>query len=128
MPTEYSAVLATSRVKLRFATPLRALDPAVRGAGWNVQTALAVSAVEIKEKIMKRKVKLTIELPPEFIALCKADGVKPEMVLRGFIGDLSGIVNWAANPRADGYNSNGSDERDMAQDYYNRVGYPYWNK
>jgi hypothetical protein len=75
---------------------------------------------------MKRKNKITIELPPEFIELCAADGVKPEQVLRGFIGDLSGIVNWASDPRADGYNSNGSDERSMAMDYYRRVGYPYW--
>ena len=73
---------------------------------------------------MKRKNKLTLELPTEFIELCAADGVTPETVLRGFIGDLAGIVNWAANPRADGYNSNGSDERMMARDYYERVGYP----
>ena len=77
---------------------------------------------------MKRKNKLTIELPEEFIELCEADGVTPEIVLRGFIADVSGIVSWAANPRTDGYNSNGSDERSMAQDYYERVGYPYWRR
>jgi hypothetical protein len=124
-------VLAASRVKLRCATPLRALDPAARGAGWNVQTALAVSAVETKEKIMKRKNKITritIELPAEFIQLCEADGVTPQVVLRGFIADLAGIINWADAPRADLYSSNGSDERDMAQAYYERVGYPYWRK
>ena len=75
---------------------------------------------------MKRK--LTLELPPEFIALCAGDGVTPETVLRGFIADLAGIVNWAAHPRTDGYSSNGSDERLMARDYYERVGYPYWNR
>jgi hypothetical protein len=128
MPTECSAVLAASRVKLRCATPLRALDPAARGAGLSVQTALAVSVVEIKEKIMKRKNKITIELPIEFIELCEGDGVTPEIVLRGFIADLAGIHNWVANPRADGYSSNGSDERSMAQEYYERVGYPYWHK
>ena len=48
---------------------------------------------------MKRKNKLTIELPIEFIELCEADGVTPEIVLRGFIADLAGIHNWAANPR-----------------------------
>jgi hypothetical protein len=93
-----------------------------------VQTALAVSAVETKEKIMKRKNKITIELPIEFIELCEGDGVTPEIVLRGFIADLAGIHNWVANPRADGYSSNGSDERSMAQEYYERVGYPYWHK
>lgn len=77
---------------------------------------------------MKRKNKITIELPTEFIELCEADGVTPEIVLRGFIADLAGIHNWVANPRADGYSSNGSDERSMAQEYYERVGYPYWHK
>lgn len=77
---------------------------------------------------MKRKNKITIELPIEFIELCEDDGVTSEIVLRGFIADLAGIHNWAANPRADGYGSNGSDERSMAQAYYERVGYPYWHK
>jgi hypothetical protein len=77
---------------------------------------------------MRRKNRITIDLPAEFVELCQADGVKPETVLRGFIADLAGIMNWAANPRADGYSSNGSDERSMARDYYERVGYPWWNK
>ena len=77
---------------------------------------------------MTRKNKLTLELPIEFIELCETDGVLPEIVLRGFIADLAGIMNWCANPRADGYSSNGSDERDLARAYYERVGYPYWNK
>jgi hypothetical protein len=70
-------------------------------------------------------VTLTLELPPEFVALCERDRVPPEAVLRGFIADLSGIINWARAPRTDGYNSNGSDERCMAWDYYERVGYSY---
>jgi len=77
---------------------------------------------------MKRKKKLTIELPVEFIKLCEADGVTPDMVLRGFIADLCRIISWAAEPRADGYNSNGSDEREMARAYYRRVGYPDWHR
>lgn len=55
-----------------------------------------------------RKSRLSLELPPEFIALCASDGVAPEVVLRGFIADLCEIVSWAASPRADGYASNGS--------------------
>ena len=51
--------------------------------------------------------------------------VTPEIVLRGFIADLTGIMNFVSSPRADGYSSNGSDERDMARAYYERVGYPY---
>ena len=77
---------------------------------------------------MKEKNELTIELPKEFIALCEKDGVKPEIVLKGFIADVTGIMSWADKPRKDGYSSNGSDERMIARDYYRRVGYPYWNK
>ncbi len=73
----------------------------------------------------KRKRKVTLTLPEEFLDLCESDLQKPEAVLRGFIADLAGIVNWQSNPRTDGYSSNGSDERDMAQAYYNRVGYPH---
>ncbi len=65
--------------------------------------------------------KLNINLPQEFVDLCKDDGVEPEVVIRGFIADLM-------NLRGDDYNSNGSDERMMAQAYYERVGYPYWNQ
>lgn len=74
---------------------------------------------------MTKSVKITIELPQEFIELCQLDGVKPETILRGFIADLCGIMNWHNNPRADGYSSNGSDERTLAREYYERVGYPY---
>ena len=69
--------------------------------------------------------RITLDLPPEFIALCKADNVPPEVVLRGFIADLAEIISWADNPRADGYSSNGSDERRYAMEYYERVGYPW---
>jgi hypothetical protein len=69
--------------------------------------------------------RITLDLPPEFIALCKADNVPPEVVLRGFIADLAEITSWADAPRADGYSNNGSDERCMAMEYYERVGYPW---
>ncbi|MES9906143.1 MAG: hypothetical protein ABW168_26125 [Sedimenticola sp.] len=71
---------------------------------------------------------LTIELPQEFIELCKEDQIEPEQVLRGFIADLCEIMNWQSNPREDGYSSNGSDERRIAREYYERVGYPYWKQ
>jgi hypothetical protein len=74
---------------------------------------------------MKPNAQLTLDLPPEFLALCARDRVTPEVVLRGFIADLCSIHNYVAHPRADGYSSNGSDERDMAYAYYERVGYPY---
>lgn len=71
---------------------------------------------------------ITLPLPPEFIALCERDQVTPDIVLRGFIADVCALMNWARDPRADGYSSNGSDERDMAYAYYERVGYPYWHQ
>lgn len=71
--------------------------------------------------------RLVLNLPREFVELCKADGVEPEFVLRGFISDLCCLISWAADPRTDGYCSNGSDERQMARAYYERVGYPWWN-
>ncbi|MCI0559749.1 MAG: hypothetical protein MN733_14765 [Nitrososphaera sp.] len=73
----------------------------------------------------RRKRKVVIQLPDEFIELCDQDMTTPEVVLRGFIADLCGIVNVGSNPRADGYGSNGSDERTYAQAYYDRVGYAY---
>jgi hypothetical protein len=75
----------------------------------------------------RTKRRVTLQLPPEFIDLCQADGVAPEVVLRGFIADLCGLMNWISDPRSDGYSSNGSDERLYAQQYYRRVGYPWWN-
>lgn len=77
---------------------------------------------------MSRRRTVKIALPPEFIALCERDQVAPEVVLRGFIADLCGLVSWANAPRTDGYNSNGSDERDRAEQYYNRVGYPWFHR
>jgi len=74
------------------------------------------------------KQQITIELPEEFIDLCEQDGIEPETVLRGFIADLAEIMNWANDPREDGYSSNGSDERMKAREYYDRVGYPYWKQ
>ena len=69
---------------------------------------------------------ITLELPEEFLNLCQEDDTTPEAVLRGFIGDLCGINPLITEPREDGYNSHGSDERLMAREYYERVGYPYW--
>jgi len=68
---------------------------------------------------------VTLELPAEFLELCEADRVSPETVLRGFIADLCEIRNHGSEPREDGYQSNGSDERRLAREYYDRVGYPY---
>jgi hypothetical protein len=89
--------------------------------------ALAVNARRNpKEEHMPRiKTRITLTLPAEFIELCEANNVTPELVLRGFIADLCEIVNWADQPRADGYASNGSDERLYAREYYERAGYSW---
>ena len=59
--------------------------------------------------------------------LCERHQAKPDVVLRGFIADLCGLINWVKEPRPDGYASHGSDERRLADEYYERVGYPYFN-
>ena len=64
----------------------------------------------------RRKRKVTLTLPDEFLDLCEFDSAEPERVLRGFIADVSNI--WSDRPRADGYNSNGSDQSSLALDYY----------
>lgn len=66
--------------------------------------------------------------PHKFIALCQRDGVSPDVLLRGFIVDLCELMGWAADPCTEGYCSNGSDDRRMAMEYFERVGYPWWNK
>jgi hypothetical protein len=62
-----------------------------------------------------------LELPREFIDFCDTRGITPESVLRGFIADLCGLMNFFACPREDGYSSCGSDERQQAQDYFKRA-------
>jgi hypothetical protein len=52
-------------------------------------------------------------LPQEFVAMCEADGVSPGEVLNGFLADLCGLNG-----------GHGSDERELAQRYYDRC-YPY---
>lgn len=66
-------------------------------------------------------VAVTLRIPPEFIRECRGVQRSPEEVLRGFIGDLAGIQNYTNNPRADGYTSHGSDERDYAENWLDRA-------
>lgn len=74
---------------------------------------------------------LTLNLPKEFLDMCERDNVDPEEVLKAFIADVAGIINWAhpdpsqgRMPRPnDGYNSGGSDERLYAFKYYQRRGF-----
>lgn len=68
---------------------------------------------------------LELDVPREFIELCEQYKRTPEEVLRGFIADAAGLKNYVREPRADGYDSNGSDERDMADAYIERA-YAMW--
>lgn len=64
---------------------------------------------------------LTIDVPPEFFSLCHEFHSTPSEVLRGFIADAAALDSYIAEPRADGYSSNGSDERMMAYGYIERA-------
>ncbi len=67
---------------------------------------------------------LVLQMPREFVDLCATNRLRPETVLRGFIADLCELMDWSHCPREDGYSSNGSDERRMAQQYFRRA-YPW---
>lgn len=67
---------------------------------------------------------LTLKVPEEFFELCQSRGRDAEAVLRGFIADLCELENSVALPREDRYSSNGSDEREMARDYFDRAYFP----
>ena len=60
--------------------------------------------------------KLSDEDYREFSEKCFFDGISPEEVLEGFICDL-----------IDGSQTRGSDERMLAEQYYDRCGYSYFN-
>lgn len=66
----------------------------------------------------KKQVNLTIQLTDKdmktFLQKCYEARTTPSEVLTGFLNDL---VN--------GYYTRGSDERDLAQQYFDRCGYPY---
>ena len=66
-------------------------------------------------------IEVTVKVPPEFVRECKRVELSPADVLKGFIGDLAGLQNFNNCPRADGYGSNGSDERDKAEDWFQRA-------
>lgn len=66
-------------------------------------------------------VEVTLRVPPEFVRECRRYQMTPSQLLRSFVGDLAGIQNFVRNPRADGYGSNGSDERDFAEQWVQRA-------
>jgi hypothetical protein len=67
---------------------------------------------------------LVLQIPREFVDFCATSRLRPDTVLRGFIADLCELMNWSHCPREDGYSSNGSDESQMAQQYFKHA-YPW---
>lgn len=65
-------------------------------------------------------VPVTLNVPPEFVRKAAEYQLEPERLLRLFIGDVCGLHNMFACPRADGYGSQGSDERDLAEEWLER--------
>ncbi|WP_454688193.1 hypothetical protein [Achromobacter aloeverae] len=66
-------------------------------------------------------VPVTVRVPPEFVRECRRVQMSPQEVLKSFIGDLAGLQNYVRCPRADGFGSNGSDERDYAEAWLQRA-------
>lgn len=64
---------------------------------------------------------ITLRVPLEFVRECQRVQMTPRELLRSFVGDLAGIQNSLACPRADGYGSNGSDERQYADEWLHRA-------
>lgn len=69
---------------------------------------------ELKERLLK--IELTDKEMKAFIEQCHKDGITPAEVLEGFICDLTGVGR-----------TRGSDEREIADRYYSRCGYPFMN-
>lgn len=66
-------------------------------------------------------VAVTLRVPPEFVRVAMRVQMTPAELLRSFIGDLAGIHDFIIAPRADAYGSNGSDERDRAEEWLRRA-------
>jgi hypothetical protein len=88
-------------------------------------TDILIERKEAREERYEEQRTLNISLPDEFLLLCEQYNLTPALALRGFIADVCGIESFTNPPtiphRTDGYNSNGSDERDMARRYFDRA-------
>lgn len=72
--------------------------------------------------ISDETVPVTVRVPQELLRLCsRVQGMCPERLIEGFLADLLGLQSALACPRADGFCSNGSDERMLAQQWFDRT-------
>jgi hypothetical protein len=62
--------------------------------------------------------RVTLDLPDEFVELCRCDMVPPETVLKEFIADLCSISGSGADEHMYGYICNLAGDRDRARAYY----------
>ena len=94
------------------------------GQPWYDENELdTIHARKDEERRARREAmsKVALVLPPEFLDLCEEVKQEPAAILQGFIADLCHLYG-------EEYNSHGSDERDMAEAYFDRVGYRWWSK
>ena len=63
----------------------------------------------------------SVRVPPEFVRVSRGVQRTPEQVLEGFVADAAGLQNYVVCPRADGFGSNRSDEREMADAWLQRA-------
>jgi hypothetical protein len=77
-----------------------------------------IFAKKEEERKAKREAMRTVSLvlPDEFLELCAEVKTDPAVVIRGFIADLCDL-------REGDYWTNGGDERDHAEQYFERCGY-----
>ena len=75
--------------------------------------------------IADETIEVTLRVPPEFVRECRRVQRSPAELLRGFIADAAGVSNDMRRPRADGFSSNGSDEREYATAWIDRA-YGMW--
>jgi len=86
----------------------------VRGAFAGIAASLLIILFLVApcgdQPMPKQPKSIQIALPPQFVARCEHSDVSPKDVLEGFIRDVCAL---------DG--CNGSDERDLAQRYFDRA-------
>jgi hypothetical protein len=101
-------------------------DPRLRLWGWRIEEqtfACKHGVIPGKDGLVfiQDTETVVLELPREFLELCRTIRLRPETVLQGFIADLCSLISWSHLPREDGYSSNGWDERRIAQAYFQRA-------
>jgi hypothetical protein len=98
-------------------------QPPERRWGWRIgERQFTVEAGVIPGragKVVKRDTQpLALELPREFVLLCKSRGIDPAQVLIKFIADLCGLTNLYNCPREDGYSCSGPEPCRISDEYF----------